>query len=52
MLGKNNVIKSTYTLGTNVYINETVYTYNDLAYPISSAPIDGGWSTTYEYDCK
>jgi len=51
MLSKNNVTKTTYTLGSNVYIYETSYSYNDAGYPITSTPLDG-YATNYEYDCK
>ncbi|MEA1875769.1 MAG: hypothetical protein U9N86_02795 [Bacteroidota bacterium] len=52
MLSKNNVTKTTYTLGTNVYISETSYTYNSTDYPISAIPAKDGYPTNYEYDCK
>lgn len=52
MLSKNNVTKTIYTLGTDVYIYETSYTYNSTDYPTSAIPAKDGYPTSYEYDCK
>lgn len=52
MLSKNNVTKTTYYFGTDVYIFETSYTYNSTDYPTSAIPAKDGYPTSYEYDCK
>lgn len=51
MLSKNNVIKTTMTMGSIVYIYESTYTYNDTDYPTSQIPLDGA-TINYEYNCK
>ena len=51
MLSKNNVTKTTYYFGTDVYVFETSYTYNATGYPISATPLEGA-TINYEYDCK
>ncbi len=51
MLSKNNVTKTTHTIGSGVYIHETSYSYNDSGYPTISTPLDG-YATNYQYNCK
>ncbi|MDH5365991.1 MAG: hypothetical protein OEW67_03335 [Cyclobacteriaceae bacterium] len=54
LMGKNNMLSSTYTDGTGTYSYSSTYEYNAENFPTKKTEIDGDYTyvDTYTYDCN